>query len=179
MTLRMMKKIFLPSVSDKIPFYKMAYDYGKTDDKRYYKEIMKAEFDFESYVKELHNYANGIVIPKERIPYTTFWLMDDTHETIYAVGRLRYMLNKQSRKEGGHISYDVPPALRCFGNATELLRQMILKASEAGIMRVLVTCDSDNRASAAVIVKNGGKLENQVISDFSFKLVNRYWIYAS
>ena len=40
--------------------------------------------------------------------------------------------------------------------------------------RVLLGCDKNNAASAKVIEKNGGVLENEV--PFEGKTVRRYWI---
>ena len=171
-----MKHIILPSAAYRTAFYKMAYDYRETFDQRYYKEIIKDGFDFEDYVILLHRNSQGIHLEEGLVPFTTYWLIDDRKDTIYGVSRLRHKLNDVSRKEGGHIGYDVPPSLRGCGNATELLRQTIAKAKAKGIMRVLMTCDSDNSASARVIEKNGGVLESQTVSDYTRKVVNRYWI---
>ena len=154
----------------------MAYDYRDSGDRRYYKDIVKAGFEFDEYVTRLHRNSLGIDLDDGFVPYTTFWLMDADKDTIYGVSRLRHRLNAISQKEGGHIGYDVPPSLRNAGNATELLRQTIAKAKAMGIMRLLLTCDSDNRGSARVIVKNGGVLESQIISDITRKFVDRYWI---
>lgn len=171
-----MKTIILPSAALKNAFYKMANDYRECGDRRYYREIISEGFDFEDYVTKLHRNSLGINLEEGLVPFTTYWLTDADKETIFGVSRLRHKLNAVSQKEGGHIGYDVPPSLRGSGNATELLRQTVLKAKAMGIPRVLVTCDAENAASARVIEKNGGVLENRVISDFTKRLVSRYWI---
>jgi predicted acetyltransferase len=153
----------------------MAGEYRDSDDRRYYRDAAREGFDFEEYVARLHRHSKGIGLEKGLVAYTTYWLVD-SGDTIFGVSRLRHSLNANSRKEGGHIGYDVPPSQRNAGNATELLRQTLAKAKAMGIMRALVTCDAANAASARVIKKNGGKLENQVISDFTGRVVNRYWI---
>lgn len=43
-----------------------------------------------------------------------------------------------------------------------------------GIKRVLITCDKDNRPSEKTIVKNGGRLENEILEKGA--IVQRYWI---
>jgi len=154
----------------------MAYDYRESGDRRYYREIIKDNFDYGDYVTKLHRNSLGIGLDEGLTPYTTYWLMDVKKDTIYGVSRLRHSLNAISQKEGGHIGYDVPPSLRNAGYATELLGQTIAKARAMGIRRLLLTCDSDNRESARVIEKNGGVLENQIVSDITRKLINRYWI---
>ena len=154
----------------------MAYEYRESADRRYYNDIVEDGFSFDGYVTLLHRYSLGIGIEEGLVPYTTYWLVDEKRDTIYGVSRLRHRLNTASNKEGGHIGYDVPPPRRNAGNATELLRLTVRKAKAMGIARVLVTCDADNAASARVIEKNGGALENQIISDYTRKIVSRYWI---
>jgi len=173
-----MKTIVFPSAAYRAAFINMALDYRQSDDRRYFKEITKYGFDFDDYVIRLNRNALGIGLEEGLTPYTTYWLMDDNKDIIYGVSRLRHKLNAISQKEGGHIGYDVPPSLRNNGYATELLRQTIIKARSMGITRLLMTCDSDNIRSARVIEKNGGIIENQVISDITRKLVSRYWIDA-
>ena len=44
---------------------------------------------------------------------------------------------------------------------------------------VLVVCDKDNEASRRTIIKNGGKLENEVTEDIGSGergIIQRYWI---
>ena len=168
--------IVLPSAPLRTAFYTMALDYRGSADQRYYTDIIKRGFSFEEYLTRLHRYSLGIDIEEGLVPYTTFWLVDKKMDTIYGVSRLRHILNTASRKEGGHIGYDVPPSYRNAGYATELLGLTVRKARAMGIARVLVTCDANNVASSRVIIKNGGALENQVISDYTRKIVNRYWI---
>ncbi len=43
-----------------------------------------------------------------------------------------------------------------------------------GIRRLLVACDADNPASARVIEKCGGVLENEVATDD--EVIRRFWI---
>ena len=173
-----MLRLCKPLIEYRSAFYKMAYDYMNSSDldKRYYKIIEKKQFEFSKYIKMLNNHSRGINLPEGLTPYDTFWMMEDDRRSIYAVSRLRHRLNEISLKEGGHIGYDVPPSMRRKGYATELLRLTLEKAADMGIRKVLVTCDSDNEWSARVIVKNGGVFENQMESDYSGKMVNRYWI---
>lgn len=48
------------------------------------------------------------------------------------------------------------------------------KSRDLGLDKVLITCNKENIGSAKTIIKNGGKLENEVIEGNT--LIQRYWI---
>ena len=56
-----------------------------------------------------------------------------------------------------------------------MLELLLEKARALGMDRLLVTCDRDNPASARVIEKCGGVLENEVTLDDG-RVKKRYWI---
>jgi predicted acetyltransferase len=78
--------------------------------------------------------------------------------------------------EGGHIGYGVRPSERGKGYGTEVCRRTLEAARGLGLARVLITCDTDNPASARIIEKNGGVLENEVRSRETGKMKRRYWV---
>ena len=109
-----------------------------------------------------------------RVPNADFWLIDDGE----FVGRLnlRYELDADLLKVGGHIGYEVRPSRRKQGYGTRMLHLGLEKAKAAGIHNVLVTCDENNIGSKKIIEHNGGKLENAVPLDGSAVKKLRYWI---
>lgn len=109
------------------------------------------------------------------VPMTTFWLVREDNK-ILGESRLRHSLTPSLEKEGGHIGYNIRPSERRKRYGTLILALTLEKTFEKGITRVLVTCDNDNIASAKIIQKNGGILENETISDRSGKMISRYWI---
>ena len=50
----------------------------------------------------------------------------------------------------------------------------LLECETLGLSKVLVTCDSENEASARTIRANGGVLENRIPEGDGF--TERYWI---
>ena len=89
-----------------------------------------------------------------------------------AVGflNLRLRLSDFLLEEGGHIGYSIRPSERGKGYAKESLRQSLQIAKEKNIKRALVTCSTENPASRAVILANGGVYEDVRNG------TERYWI---
>ena len=92
--------------------------------------------------------------------------------TKHALGflNLRLRLNDYLLEKGGHIGYSIRPSERGKGYAKESLRQGLQVAKDKNIHRALVTCSIKNPASRAVILANGGQLE-----DIRHE-TERYWI---
>lgn len=98
------------------------------------------------------------------------------NQTAQIVGRLsvRYEMNPHLLNFGGHIGYAVLREYRKQGIATQLLAEGLRLLAVNGTQLALVTCYDDNPASAGVIEKVGGKLEDKRI--FEERLFRRYWI---
>ncbi|HTS19284.1 MAG TPA: GNAT family N-acetyltransferase [Verrucomicrobiae bacterium] len=132
--------------------------------------------DFVRDVRTALDHANGIGLPEGWVPAHTFWLVRDGR-TVLGVLQLRHALTPFLESEGGHIGYSVRPSERGKGYATRMLAMALTEARRLGMKRVLITCDRENAASARVIQKNGGKLENEVASQVPGRAVTqRYWI---
>ena len=88
---------------------------------------------------------------------------------------VRDYLNESLLKIGGHIGYGIRPSERGKGYGTKMLALALEKCCEAGIKKILITCDKDNIASAKTVINNGGVLENEFAED-NGNIIQRYWI---
>lgn len=131
--------------------------------------------DLPGFVRRLDEFRRGVNLPWGLVPSSTWWLVADGGRVV-GESRLRHRLTPGLNLEGGHIGYMVRPSARRLGYGTRLLALTMERARGEGLERVLVTCNSDNLASARIIQKNGGQFENEVVSPVSGKMVSRYWI---
>ena len=160
-----------PDADLKTELLEMAKEYLEAEDTRYQAAIE----DFDAYIERLQNAARGMGLAPDRLPETIFWLANSDRR-IFGQSRFRHYLNRELEVEGGHVGYDIRPSERNKGFGTLILELTLAKAKNSGLSRVLLTCDADNVASAKVIEKNGGKLQEQAVSQRSGKLISRYWI---
>ena len=126
-------------------------------------------FDYEEWLETNLNKEMGIKLPKNRVPSIQFVLFDKSDHALGFLN-LRLRLNEGLLNHAGHIGYSIRPSERGKGYAKESLRQGLQIAKEKNIKRALVTCSTENPASRAVILANGGKLEDVRNG------TERYWI---
>jgi len=125
------------------------------------------------YVAQTSAWRCGHRLPADRVP-SSFLVAESDGELAGRVS-VRHEFNDFLAAYGGHIGYCVRPAFRRRGLAGEILGQGLVIARAHGVDRVLVTCDEDNRASAKVIERRGGVLEDRRV-DPDGVLKRRYWI---
>jgi predicted acetyltransferase len=131
--------------------------------------------DYDGYLRRLRDSAAGRNLPPGRVSDSQFWLVRG--QRILGTIRIRHDLTPELTIVGGHIGYDVRPSERGKGFACRMLELALDKARRLGLRRVLLTCSKANAASAAVILHNGGRLENEVPSpNCPGELMQRYWI---
>jgi predicted acetyltransferase len=170
-------KLVEPACAHRKAFLATVADYQASGENRYPPLLEMIRADFRGYVHHLRRMARGVGLREGWVPYTVFWSVKPGLPLIVGELHIRHRLVPASEKEGGHIGYTIAPSMRGKGLGTQQLALGLGKARALlGLDRVLVTCDTDNVASTRVIQKNGGVLENEVVSDRSGKRVSRYWI---
>ncbi len=123
---------------------------------------------FASWVDTQQAQEQGREVPEGRVACTSRWIVEDG--SVIGSINLRHSLTDHLFEEGGHIGYAVRPRDRGRGVATAALRLMLEEADRLGINPILVTCGEDNLASARVIERCGGVLED------TRQGTRRYWI---
>lgn len=140
--------------------------------------------EFEKYGSSLHGtgslagwqWQGDEIVKKEgHIDEVTFFYMDDDDRIVGTVN-IRLGLNAYLFQEIGHIGYSIRPTERNRGYGTSLLMEALHFCRFIGFDRALVICRKDNPASARVIEKCGGELEDEVQSTRGDGICMRYWI---
>lgn len=109
-----------------------------------------------------------------KVPATLYLSYRLEDNKLIGMLQIRHELNEALMQNGGHIGDSVRPSEQGKGYATEQISLALEKCLEMGIDKVLITCKKENVASAKTIIKNNGKLENEVFVDK--EIVQRYWI---
>ena len=125
-------------------------------------------------VRLLNAWERGEEIQEGWVPCSTwFW---ESGDTLQGVINVRHRLSPGLREVGGHIGYSVALSHRRKGVATAMLSAVLPHCRTLGIERALLTCDSDNPASARTIEANGGVLEREGWLESAQRTQRWYWI---
>lgn len=166
-----------PNVEYKNQYIEMIEEWKKTEKELTPWVLDMDYYNFEDMVLKLKNFSKGIGVEKKFVPSSTFWVWNDKTDNIIGAVNIRHKLNDFLLNFGGNIGYGIRPSERKKGYATLALKMALEKCHEIGIKnKVLVCCNKENTASAKVILKNKGVLENEVNDPETNKIVQRYWI---
>lgn len=158
-----------PRLADKVAVIEMMAEFEKYqsphDSGFWYTE----NFSYEEWLESNQNQEMGINLTEGWVPAIQLVAFSVKGKAIGFLN-LRLRLSNFLLEEGGHIGYFIRPSERGRGYAKEILRQGLQVAKEKNIKKALVTCSVNNPASRAVILANGGLLEDVRNG------VERYWI---
>lgn len=168
-------QLVLPDTDLFPAFQRMIADFEQHHEARFEKERNWGVKEFKRYINRLNNHRKGINLPLGRMPEAVYWLLNQKQD-IVAIGSIRLRMNAHLLKEGGQIGYTVVPGFRQKGIGTFLLGELLKKAREFELDRILITCNEDNIASRKIIEKNGGIYDNTIFSMEKNALILRYWI---
>lgn len=141
--------------------------------------LFHPEFSWGQQLDLFDREARGIGLGSGRVPSDYLVAcVPGPEDAPHLVGRLaiRHTLTPVLREIGGHVGYAVRPAFRGRGYATAMLRLALARLAAIGVNDVLVTCSDANFASATVIERCGGVLEDRLHLADGVPLERRYWI---
>ena len=158
-----------PSLEDKEAVLEMMAEFEKSQSAHDGGFWDTENFVYEEWLESNQNHEMGINLPEGWVPDIQLVAFSRDGQAVGFLN-LRLCLNDFLLEEGGHIGYSIRPSERGKGYAKESLRQGLQVAKGKNIKRALVTCSTENPASRAVIVANGGVFEDVRNG------VERYWI---
>ena len=158
-----------PTLADKETVLEMMAEFEQTQSAHDGGFWDAENFVYEEWLKNNQDHEMGINLPEGWVPDIQLVLFDKSGHALGFLN-LRLRLNEGLLNYAGHIGYSIRPSERGKGYAKEALRQGLQVAKEKNIHRALVTCSTENPASRAVILANGGQLEDVRNG------TERYWI---
>ena len=158
-----------PTLADKETVLEMMAEFGRSQSPHDGGFWDTENFSYEEWLESNQNQEMGINLPEGWVPAIQLVAFSEKGQAVGFLN-LRLRLSNFLLEEGGHIGYSIRPSERGKGYAKETLRQGLQVAKEKNIKRTLVTCSVNNPASRAVILANGGLLEDVRNG------VERYWI---
>ncbi|WP_234533798.1 GNAT family N-acetyltransferase [Paenibacillus pseudetheri] len=144
------------SLSDGRDIFEMIMEIGPGENGFVNNGFDLAYSEFPDFIRDRIALSRGDNLLPNYVPQTNYWLLIDSYPV--GVGKLRHSLNDQLRKSGGHIGYSIRPSERGKGFGKIFLAELLKKAADLRIDKVMLTCDPNNVASRKVIEANRGIL---------------------
>ena len=132
--------------------------------------------DYEGWLEKLEEDRNR-TITEERVPAETFFLIRENDNKIVGMINIRFALNKELRKVGGHIGYSIRPTERRKGYNKINLYLGLLECQKHGLKKVMLSCNKENLGSAKTIQSFDAELEREFYEDKLYHCQEQvYWI---
>ena len=111
----------------------------------------------------------------DRCPGKTFLLIRENDNKIVGSINVRWDLNEEMLRFGGHIGYGVRPTERRKGYNKINFYLGLIEAKKIGLDKVMLDCDVNNLGSDNTLKAFDGKLERSEIDPSDGTLTNVYW----
>lgn len=108
-----------------------------------------------------------------KVPAQLYFAVEND-EIVWAIDIRFHIDHPVLKYHGWHIWYGVAPEYRRKWYATKMLWLALQECKNIGLEKVLLTCDTDNIASAKTIEKNGWILQDIILWEWVKN--SRYWI---
>jgi len=132
--------------------------------------------DMRDWYRWIRNAERPETCPAGWVPDTQFLCVRNSDGRIVGMLDIRHELNEALLNFYGHIGYSVRASERRKGCATAMLAMAKDICRSRGMEKILISCHKENIASARIIQKNGGILENEVVDHRNGEVLQRYWI---
>ncbi len=110
---------------------------------------------YDAWLEKVTKNANPETVDSDWVLTDTFFAVDNETGRIVGIADLRHTLN-DFLINLGNSGYSVRPSERQKGYATEILRQLLVIAKQAGLKELSLSVERDNIPSIKTITKNGG-----------------------
>lgn len=163
-----------PTIEDKEKIMEYVHEYILDNPKA--KPLgMTNETSYEEWLARRINEHNGINLEEDRVPSSTYFLIDNDRFVGHV--SIRHNINNEFlSRYGGHIGYGIRPCERRKHYATKMLYLALEKCKELGMEKVLVSCKKENIGSAKTIENNYGVLEEEIFISEENTYFKKYWI---
>ena len=158
-----------PTLADKETILSMVAEFEETQSAHDGGFWDAEAFVYEAWLESNRDMEMGLGIPEGWVPAVQLVAFARDGQAVGFLN-LRLRLSAYLLEEGGHIGYSIRPSERGKGYAKEALHKGLQVAKEKNTHRALVTCSTENPASRAVILANGGQFEDVRNG------TERYWI---
>ncbi|MBK9248972.1 MAG: GNAT family N-acetyltransferase [Ignavibacteria bacterium] len=161
-----------PSVSYKASFLDFVLDVKVTGYESYV-HYATAEENFDEFLLRLKEAHEGVNLPENRVPCSSYWLIDERDEVV-GVFRIRHRVDSDFLQLIGHIGYEIKSTHRKMGYGTKILKLGLAEAKNIGLDVVLINCDDDNWGSLRIIEKFNGKYKTSFNDPETKKIVKQF-----
>lgn len=128
---------------------------------------------FSDWKKEQQALQKESTLPLGLVRADTLFLVEENGYILGGIN-LRYTMNDDLLRFGGHMSFGIRPEERRKGYGFIMIKLAFNTLRGNGINRALITVSRDNKAAKSMVRKIGGHLENSYESKGN--VIDRYWI---